>query len=104
MVVRNWTSVVQRERTYAIVDEVDNILIDEARTPLIISGQPRNRPTSTALRQARCRGWSPGRRRRRRRRLHRRLENRPVSPLTEEGVAKIETLLGVENIYAPENF
>jgi preprotein translocase subunit SecA len=31
---------VQREHAYAIVDEVDNILIDEARTPLIISGQP----------------------------------------------------------------
>ena len=31
---------VQREHAYAIVDEVDNILIDEARTPLIISGAP----------------------------------------------------------------
>ena len=30
---------VQRERSFGIVDEVDNILIDEARTPLIISGQ-----------------------------------------------------------------
>ena len=32
--------VVQRGHTYAIVDEVDSILIDEARTPLIISGEP----------------------------------------------------------------
>src|SRR5207253_7260232 len=32
--------VVQREHTYGIVDEVDSILIDEARTPLIISGEP----------------------------------------------------------------
>ncbi len=38
---------VQREHNYAIVDEVDSILIDEARTPLIISGPPRAPPTST---------------------------------------------------------
>ena len=38
---------VQRGHNFAIVDEVDNILIDEARTPLIISGRPSRRPTST---------------------------------------------------------
>ena len=38
---------VQRDHHFAIVDEVDSILIDEARTPLIISGPPRSRPTST---------------------------------------------------------
>ena len=37
---RRSSDCVQREHDYAIVDEVDNILIDEARTPLIISGQP----------------------------------------------------------------
>jgi len=37
--VTNLDRVAQRERHYAIIDEVDNILIDEARTPLIISGQ-----------------------------------------------------------------
>ena len=36
-----------RRCNYAIVDEVDSILIDEARTPLIISGRPSSRPTST---------------------------------------------------------
>ena len=39
---------VQRELHYAIVDEVDNILVDEARTPLIISGPPKPRPTTTS--------------------------------------------------------
>ena len=42
------TQRVQRGHFFAIVDEVDNILIDEARTPLIISGRRRNRPTSTS--------------------------------------------------------
>ena len=37
--VNSLDQVVQRDLNYAIVDEVDNILIDEARTPLIISGQ-----------------------------------------------------------------
>jgi preprotein translocase subunit SecA len=37
---------VQRGHYHAIVDEVDSILIDEARTPLIISGPPTRRPTS----------------------------------------------------------
>jgi preprotein translocase subunit SecA len=40
-------SMVQRGHVYAIVDEVDSILIDEARTPLIISGPSRRTPTST---------------------------------------------------------
>ena len=41
---------VQRGHAFAIVDEVDSILIDEARTPLIISGEPRPppRPTTTS--------------------------------------------------------
>ncbi|MEJ0009392.1 MAG: hypothetical protein WDN72_02005 [Alphaproteobacteria bacterium] len=38
---------VQREFNYAIVDEVDSILVDEARTPLIISGRRRTIPSST---------------------------------------------------------
>ena len=39
---------VQRGHHYAIVDEVDSILIDEARTPLIISGPAEDRPKCTA--------------------------------------------------------
>ena len=57
---------VQRAPTCAIVDEVDSILIDEARTPLIISGPAEETPSSTCKHQrALCRG---SRRRRRRRR------------------------------------
>jgi preprotein translocase subunit SecA len=88
---------VQRERRFAIVDEVDNILIDEARTPLIISGPAED---STARYQTFAR-------------LAPRLvgdvdytidlKSRSVL-LTEGGVEKIEKLLGIQNIYAPENY
>jgi preprotein translocase subunit SecA len=88
---------VQRETHYAIVDEVDNILIDEARTPLIISGPAED---SAALYQTFAR-LAP--------RLTEELDytvelkSRAVL-LTEAGVEKIEKLLGVQNIYAPENY
>ncbi len=88
---------VQRELHYAIVDEVDNILIDEARTPLIISG-PAAESTQIYYSFARL---VP--------RLARDMDFtvdeklRAVS-LTEGGMAKIEQGLGVENIYAPENY
>jgi len=90
---------VQRERAYAIVDEVDNILIDEARTPLIISGQaeesadlyfsfarlvPRLKP--------RPEGEEEGGD------FFIDLKDKAVSP-TEEGIDKIEQLLGVANLY-----
>jgi preprotein translocase subunit SecA len=88
---------VQRELHFSIVDEVDNILIDEARTPLIISG-PAQEPTQTYVTFARI---VP--------RLTAEVDytidekSRSVAP-TEEGVAKVEKWLGVDNIYAPENF
>ncbi len=90
-------SCVQRELHYAIVDEVDNILIDEARTPLIISG-PAQESTSIYNTFARL---VP--------RLQQELDftvdekQRSVS-LSEEGVAKVEKMLSVDNIYSPENF
>ena len=91
---------VQRGHAFAIVDEVDNILIDEARTPLIISGQAAE---SQDLYQVFAK-------------LVPRLRERPagetdggdyfvdakdkaVSP-TEEGVAKVEKMLGLENLYS----
>jgi preprotein translocase subunit SecA len=53
---------VQRELNYAIVDEVDSILIDEARTPLIISGAGRKiHPASTTRSTPSSRGWCPTR-------------------------------------------
>ncbi len=87
---------VQRELNYAIVDEVDSILIDEARTPLIISGQA-EKPTNLYYQFARVAN-----------RLKREAdytvdEKARTVAVTEEGVAKAEKMLGVENLYAPEH-
>jgi preprotein translocase subunit SecA len=87
---------VQRELNYAIVDEVDNILIDEARTPLIISGQGQE-STDHYVQFAR---WAP--------RLQHETdytieEKTRTVILTEAGIEKIEKLAGVKNIYAEEN-
>ena len=90
---------VQRERSFAIVDEVDNILIDEARTPLIISGQAEESADLyfTFARlvpklQPRPEGAEEGGD------YFVDLKDKAVSP-TEEGVDKIEKLLGIENLY-----
>ncbi len=90
---------VQRERAFAIVDEVDNILIDEARTPLIISGQAEESADLyfTFARlvpklNPRPEGEEEGGD------YFVDLKDKAVSP-TEEGVDKIERLLGVENLY-----
>ena len=83
---------VQRELNFAIVDEVDSILIDEARTPLIISG-PDDRPTDMYFKYAE---------------LVRRLqenedynvdEKMRSSTLSEAGIKKMEAALGMANIY-----
>jgi preprotein translocase subunit SecA len=94
---------VQRERYFAIVDEVDNILIDEARTPLIISGQAEESgdlyftfaKLMPRLRE-RPEGWLEGDEDEGDYFID--LKDRAVSP-TEAGVDKIEKLLGVDNIY-----
>ena len=88
---------VQRGFNYAIVDEVDYILIDEARTPLIISG-PADEPDANYRRMA---GLVP--------RLRREVdyamdEKARVVTLTEEGIERMERWLGVDNLYSPENF
>ncbi len=87
---------VQRRHNFAIVDEVDSILIDEARTPLIISGAseestdtyyvvdrviPRLKPEADYTVDEKLR----------------------TAALTEEGVTRVEKLLGVENLYDPRN-
>ena len=88
---------VQRDHSYAIVDEIDNILIDEARTPLIISGQANqivdhyrsvariapllNEPDDFAIE-----------------------EKQRVATLTETGIAKVEKALNVGNLYDPANY
>jgi preprotein translocase SecA subunit len=85
---------VQRELHYAIVDEVDNILIDEARTPLIISGPAEESTDKYYVVD----------------RIIPRLRNEAdytidekhrSATLTEEGISKCERLLGVSNLYDP---
>jgi preprotein translocase subunit SecA len=87
---------VQREHNFAIVDEVDSILIDEARTPLIISGASEESTDTYYVVD----------------RVMPRLKNedhytidekmKTVS-LTEDGVTRVEQLLGIDNLYDPRN-
>jgi preprotein translocase subunit SecA len=90
---------VQRERAYAIVDEVDNILIDEARTPLIISGQAEESADlyfTFARLVPRLKGRPEGEEEGGDYFVD--LKDKAVSP-TEEGIDKIEQLLGIANLY-----
>ena len=96
---------VQRELFYAIVDEVDNILIDEARTPLIISG-PADEPSeyykvfADVVRRLKPSSKGPSK------------DEEPdgdyvvdikdrVVYLTEQGVEKVERILGIDQLYHP---
>ncbi|MGD0119899.1 MAG: preprotein translocase subunit SecA, partial [Candidatus Binatus sp.] len=87
---------VQREHNFAIVDEVDSILIDEARTPLIISGASEESTDTYYVVD----------------RVIPRLkaeehytvdEKMRTVALTEDGVTRVEQLLGVDNLYDPRN-
>ncbi|MHC1726748.1 MAG: preprotein translocase subunit SecA [Syntrophobacteraceae bacterium] len=87
---------VQRDLHFAIVDEVDSILIDEARTPLIISG-PAEKSTELYYRVNRI---IP--------QLHEEAhytkeEKSRTVALNEEGVAKVERVLGLDNLYDPRH-
>ncbi|WP_022852624.1 preprotein translocase subunit SecA [Thermodesulfatator atlanticus] len=87
---------VQREHHYAIVDEVDSILIDEARTPLIISG-PSEESTEMYYHIDKLV-------RHLKKDVHFTLDEKTKSAmLTEEGVAEMERLLGVDNLYDPRH-
>ena len=89
---------VQRGLHYAIVDEVDNILIDEARTPLIISG-PAQEPVQLYYTMAQL---AP---RLRPEEDYSMIDERSRAiSLTEEGMSKIERWIKVDNLYDPENF
>ncbi|MBS3908007.1 MAG: preprotein translocase subunit SecA, partial [Actinobacteria bacterium] len=83
---------VQRGRHFAIIDEVDSILVDEARTPLIISGQP-EQSADTYYTFARIipklkkgRDYDVD-------------EKHRTVAVTEEGVARVEEALGIDNMY-----
>jgi preprotein translocase subunit SecA len=87
---------VQREHFFAIVDEVDSILIDEARTPLIISGPAEEatdkyyRVNAIVPKLKRDRDYTVD-------------EKSRSSVLTEDGVSRVEDLLSVNNLYNPQN-
>ena len=87
---------VQRDLNYAIVDEVDSILIDEARTPLIISG-PAEESTDKYYKINRI---IPSLKQGKDYQLE---EKSHTAFLTEEGVLHVEKLLHVENLYEPRN-
>ena len=83
---------VQRGHPYAIVDEVDSILIDEARTPLIISGRLTDSARWYRDFAKIARRLQPG--------VHYEVDEKKRQVLTtEEGVTRVEQILGVENLY-----
>jgi preprotein translocase subunit SecA len=88
---------VQRKLHYAIVDEVDSILIDEARTPLIISA-PAEDSTKKYLQYSTLIGQLV-------QNEHYKIDEKDkAATLTEEGIAKMEQLMGVTNIYTEAGF
>jgi preprotein translocase subunit SecA len=87
---------VQREHFFAVVDEVDSILIDEARTPLIISG-PADKATKWYVEFANIATKLT-------RDLHYEVdEKKKTIGILEEGVSKVEELLEIENLYEAAN-
>lgn len=94
--VREQNQLRQRELNYAIVDEVDSILIDEARTPLIISA-----PSVTS--GAAYAQFSKVVRNLKRDEHYEVDEKRKAVVLTDEGVDKIEKVLGIKNLYGIDN-
>ena len=85
----------QRELNFAIVDEVDSILIDEARTPLIISAPASDSGQNYATFAAIAKKLVPN--------DYILDEKRKSVSLTDEGTEKVEKMLGISNFYAPEN-
>jgi preprotein translocase subunit SecA len=92
LIVANLDQCVQRELNFSIVDEVDSILIDEARTPLIISG-PTDESTDLYYR---INSIIPQLKIERDYTIE---EKTKTAALTEDGNARVEKLLGVENLY-----
>jgi preprotein translocase subunit SecA len=86
----------QRGHNFAIVDEVDSILIDEARTPLIISGPSDQTGDKYLIANDAVRGL--------RKEIDYTVDEKSRScALSEEGIRKVEKRLGVTNLYDPEN-
>lgn len=94
--VSDVSQMVQRPLNYAIVDEVDSILIDEARTPLIISG-PGSRSTDNYYKLAQVvphlvkdEDYTIDE------------KQKTIAP-TDSGITKVEKMLGIENLYDADN-
>ncbi len=95
MVIRR-NDLVQRGHAFAIVDEVDSILIDEARTPLIISGQGEKSTELYDRVDAVVRTMRNG--------THFEVEEKKKAvTLTDEGARKVESAFGIENLNDPDN-
>ena len=94
--VNRQSNLVQRGHAFAIVDEVDSILIDEARTPLIISGQGEKSTELYDKVDAVVRTMKPE--------IHYEVEEKKKAvTLTDEGARKVETAFGIDNLNDPEN-
>jgi preprotein translocase subunit SecA len=95
--VTNKENMTQNGHCYAIVDEVDSILIDEARTPLIISGAASGtvdiykKFSQIVPRLKTDRDFEVD-------------EKARTVAVTEEGVEKVEKIMGIENLYDPSNY
>ncbi|MFZ5942827.1 MAG: preprotein translocase subunit SecA [Bacillota bacterium] len=89
-------NMVQRELNYAIIDEVDSILVDEARTPLIISGSA-DKPTELYRTVAKV---IP---RLKKEEDYTIDEKQNLATLTEQGIGRIEKMLGIENLADEKN-
>jgi preprotein translocase subunit SecA len=85
----------QRELNFAIVDEVDSILIDEARTPLIISAPAAENPESYIQFAKVAAKLVPD--------DYVLDEKRKSVALSDEGVEKVQKMLGLKNLYTPDN-
>jgi preprotein translocase subunit SecA len=96
LIVSDLNQCVQRELNFGIVDEVDSILIDEARTPLIISG-PTDQTTDLYYR---INAIIPQLKIERDYTIE---EKTKTASLTEDGNVRVEKLLGVDNMYDPAN-
>ncbi len=91
------SQLVQRELNYAIVDEVDSILIDEARTPLIISGAAED----SARHYVRFAQIAPQLKPERDYTVD---EKAKTIAITEEGLSRVEKILGIEDLFDERNF
>jgi preprotein translocase subunit SecA len=98
--VTDLSEMAQRDLHFAIVDEVDNILIDEARTPLIISGQAQESSDlysrfAQVVKRLRAEGD------------YKVDEKDRIVTLTDEGIARVESMIGLpagQSLYDPENY